>query len=109
MKTKNEIFRWLKANLGKRCLAGLTSTDVYALVTSVGLSNLISHGGAPSQLFHAYREIVFQMQPDNRYLAFHAIACELDWSHRWMIWSNAMLPASDVRGKCAFEPTEVSK
>lgn len=103
MKTQKEILKWLQANLGKGCLACLTSTDTYALVTATNLSNLISYDGAPQELFDAYRAIVNQMQPQSRYLAFHAIACELDWSHRGMIWDCANLRFEDVRGKCEFD------
>jgi hypothetical protein len=103
MKTQNEILRWLKNNLGKRAIAPLTSTDVYALVTSVSLSNLVSYSTAPPALFRAYREIVEQMQPHTRYLAYHAIACELDWSHRTMIWTAAGLGEEIPKSKCAFE------
>src|SRR5690348_11828568 len=77
MKTQKEILKWLQANLGSRCTAPLTSTDCYALVTSVNLSNLISYSSAPTELFAAYGAIVRQMQPHTRGLAYHAIACEL--------------------------------
>ena len=104
MKTKTEILRWLKNNLGEGCLGGLTSTDTYALVSSVNLSNLIAYESAPQKLFDAYAAIVEAMQPHCRFLAYHAIACELDWSHRAMIWRRANLNLSDVRGVCAFSP-----
>ncbi len=105
MKTKNEILKWLRANCGKTCCAGLTSTDVFALVTSVGLCNLIGYESAPLELFAAYRSIVLQMQPSTRWLAYHAIAIELDWSHRGMIWAHAVLPEDDKPArKCAWEP-----
>ena len=89
MKTPKEILTWLKNNLGPRAIAGLTSTDTYALVTSVNLSNLIGYNTAPRELFKAYHSIVMQMQEHNRRLAYHAIAMELDWSHRNMIWTQA--------------------
>jgi hypothetical protein len=108
MKTSKEIIKWLQNNLGKRATAGLTSTDTYALVTATNLSKLISYESAPSQLFDAYREIVLQMLPHNRQLAYHAIACELDWSHREMIWQKSGLTAFAFdlipKSKCAFEP-----
>jgi hypothetical protein len=103
MKTQKEIIRWLQANLGKRCVAGLTSTDTYALVASTNLSNLISYDTAPSELFQAYAAIVRQMQDHTRHLAFHAIACELDWSHRAMIWSCAGLVNEIPTSKCEGE------
>jgi hypothetical protein len=104
MKTQKEILKWLQANLGRHCTAPLTSTDCYALVTSVNLCNLISCSSAPPELFAAYGAIVCQMQPQTRGLAYHAIACELDWPHRDMIWALAGLSAADrPRYKCAFE------
>lgn len=103
MKSQKEIFSWLKANLGKTATAPLTSTDVFALVTSVSLSNLISYRSAPPELFEAYGSIVKQMQPHTRHLAFHAIAMELDWSHREMIWDAAGLGEFPT-SVCSFSP-----
>lgn len=104
MKTQKEILKWLQANCGKSCIGALTSTDVYALVTSVNLTNLISYESAPDELFAAYRAIVMQMQQQTRWMAYHAIAMELDWSHRNMIWTNADLPDGDKPAhKCTFE------
>jgi hypothetical protein len=104
MKTQKEILKWLQANLGKHCTAPLTSTDCYALVTSVNLCNLISYPSAPSELFAAYGAIVRQMQAHTRGLAYHAIACELDWSHRNMIWDLAKLaPEDKPKCRCAYE------
>ena len=104
MKTPNEILKWLKANLGRRAIAPLTSTDTYALITSVNLSNLISYESAPDELFAAYRAIVSQMQEHTRHLAYHAIAMELDWSHRAMIWEQAGLRGGNpITSICAFE------
>lgn len=104
MKTQKDILKWLQANLGKHSVAALTSGDTYALVTSVNLSNLISHNSAPPGLFDAYRAIVSQMQDHTRQLAFHAIACELDWSHRAMIWHNAGMGDQIPPTKCEGEP-----
>lgn len=105
MKTQKEIFRWLQANLDKRCLSPLTSTDTYALVASVNLTNLISYESAPAELFAAYGAIVRAMQPHTRWLAYHAIACELDWCHRNMIWAASDLPEGDKPAReCLFGP-----
>lgn len=101
MKSTKEILKWLKAN--EQHTGGLTSTDTYALVASVNLSNLISYPGAPKELFEAYRSIVSQMQPTTRYLAYHAIACELDWSHRTMIWVNARMVDQIPSNRCKYE------
>lgn len=103
MKTQKEILKWLQANLGRNATGALTSTDVYALVTSVGLCNLIGYESAPPELFAAYRAIVMAMQPHTRGLAFHAIACELDWGHRTMIWTAAGLMEFKPMTKCQYE------
>jgi hypothetical protein len=103
VKSTNEILKWLRANLGKHCTAPLTSTDCYALVTSVNLCNLISYSSAPPELFAAYSAIVRQMQPHTRGLAYHAVACELDWSHRDMIWMQSGLEEERPKNKCKFE------
>lgn len=95
MKTPKEIFKWLAANCGKRVTAPLTSHDADALVASVALTPLISYAGAKPELFAAYRAIVLEMQPQCRWMAYHAIAMELDWSHRSMIWTAAGLPEGD--------------
>jgi hypothetical protein len=73
MKTQKEILKWLQANLGKHCTAPLTSTDYYALLTSVNLSNLISYPSASPKLFAAYGAIVHQMQPHTRGLAYCSV------------------------------------
>jgi hypothetical protein len=105
VKTQNEILKWLGANVGRRNLGALTSQDMQALGASVALTPLISYAGAPKELFAAYGAIVLQMQPQTRWMAFHAIAMELDWGHRFMIWSAAGLPEGDKPAhKCAFEP-----
>lgn len=102
MKTQKEILAWLRANLGKHATAGLTTSDTQALVASLALANLISYAGAPEDLFQAYSAIVRAMQPELRHLAFHAIACELDWGHREMIWERAGL-GEPPRSRCVFD------
>ena len=105
MKTSKEIFKWLRANCGKHCTAPLSSHDANALCASVALTPLISWEGAPPALFAAYAAIVVEMQPHTRWLAYHAIAMELDWSHRAMIWAKAGLPEGDKPSRLAsFEP-----
>ena len=104
MKTQKEIFAWLRSNCG-RTLGGLTDTDTAALVTSVNLTNLIAYPQAPLDLFAAYRAIINAMQPHNRWMAYHAIAMELDWSYRRMVWDHARLDPADIPAfKCAYEP-----
>lgn len=104
MKTQTQLFTWLKANLGKHCLAPLTSHDVEALMAAQAIVPMISWEGAPAELFQAYKAVVEEMQPHCRYLAFHAIAAELDWGHRAMIWGAAGLSFEDVRGVCVHGP-----
>lgn len=105
MKTAKELSKWLCANCGKHCTAPLSSHDWNALLASVALTPLISWDGAPAALFAAYGAIVREMQPHTRWLAYHAIAMELDWSHRAMIWANACLPEDDKPARLAsFEP-----
>lgn len=105
MKTK--LFRWLRNNLGARCLGVLTSNDTNALLAATALSPMISWEGAPPELFQAYGAIVSNMQPAARHLAFHAIAFELDWGHRAMIWAGAELgPIPTTR--CEAEPRPIS-
>jgi len=104
MKTPKEIYKWLQANCGKGCTGALTSTDSYALVTSVNLCLLINYPDAPPELFAAYGAIVRQMQPKTRWMAYHTIAMQLDWQHRNMIWHQSVLPEGDKPSfKCAFE------
>lgn len=104
MKTQSELFKWLKANLGPKCLAPLTSHDVEALLAASAIVPMISWEGAPDALFDAFAACVNEMQPHCRYLAFHAIAAELDWGHRAMIWGRCRLSFDDVRGVCVHGP-----
>ena len=65
---------------------------------------LMGYSSAPPELFAAYGAIVRKMQPQTRGLAYHAIACELDWPHREMIWELAGLQVGGKPAfKCAFE------
>lgn len=78
-------------------------TDIRAALASVALVPLISWEGAPDELFFAYATIVRQMQPHTRPLAYHAIAAELDWGHRRMIWENSGLASEIPTTRCQFE------
>ena len=105
MKTTKEILKWLKSNCGARCTAALTSTDTYALTAAVAICPLISYQGADPDLFNAFRNVVMAMQQHTRWLAYHAIAMELDWGHREMIWTAADLDDLDKpAGLASFEP-----
>lgn len=109
MKSQTELLRWLRANLGNRATAPLTSQDTHALVASVAMCPLISYQSAPLELFQAYGAIVRQMQAHTVHLAYHAIAMELDWSHRRMIWQLAGLDAEIPTSRCAHEPQRPTK
>ena len=105
MKTANEIFKWLRANCGKRVTAPLTSHDAAALVAAVNMTPLVSFPLAKPELFAAFAAIVREMQPQCRWMAYHTIAMELDWSHREMIWTASGLAVEDKpRCKASFEP-----
>lgn len=103
------ILPWLKANLGTRCLAPLTSTDAKALLASVQLVDLIGHADSHRRppLLAAYRAIVSNIQPHCQHLAFHGIAHVLDWSHRREIWIDSGLAGLDCANiptsRCQFE------
>jgi hypothetical protein len=106
MKTKTQLLSWLRANLGPRALGVLSSHDVDALLAATALCPLISWRGANLDLFTAYGAIVREMQPHARHLAFHAIAGELDWGHRAMIWDCAGLGDLPTT-KCQHEPYSI--
>lgn len=104
MKTPTEIRRWLINNLGPRAIAPLTSHDWNALLASVAIAPLISHTGAPECLFKAYAACVLEMQEHTRHLAYHAIATELDWGHRQIIWDVSQLARTNpITTVCCFE------
>jgi hypothetical protein len=102
VKTDKELLAWLKANLGP-VTGALTSHDMHALRASVALTPLLSWSGAEPGLFDAYRSVVLEMQESTRWLAYHAVAFELDWGHREMLWQGAQVPTAP-HGKCAYEP-----
>jgi len=98
------LYPWLRSNLGKRCLAPLTSCDAYALAAAVHLAEL--WGCTRSHdVEQAFGLVVNQMQPHTRYLAFHAIAHCLDWGHRSELWIEAgLFLKGENLGQCSFEP-----
>ncbi|HWN09743.1 MAG TPA: hypothetical protein VNO50_10830 [Pyrinomonadaceae bacterium] len=105
MKTKppcETVLPWLKANLGKHCLAPLTSTDAKALAAAVQIIELYAyHPGI--NVIDAFGEIVGCMQQSTQELAYHSIAMVMNWEDREPLWVAAGLPAINPR-KCAFEP-----
>lgn len=93
---------WLKANLGKTCLAPLTGTDYRALQAAVQIIELYAYD-PDSSLLVAFAQVVGRMQEKTRSLAFHAIAHVMDWSDRWRLWRMAGFEGP-VYGHCAFGP-----
>lgn len=95
------VYPWLRANLGKNCLAPLTSTDARALSAAVQIVELYAYCHSP-EVARAFGDVVRCMQSSTREFAYHAIAHVMDWSDRSKIWSKAGLPAFTPR-RCAFE------
>lgn len=99
------VFPWLKDNLGK-CLGGLTGQDYPALKTAVQAVELWvscdSQGKRHAAV--AFQHAVLAMQPQLRYLAFHAIAHVADWPHREQLWTESGLVPLDNIPVCAFGP-----
>ncbi len=96
------VLPWLAANLGKRCLAPLTSTDARALDAAVHIAELYGCTREP-EVAKAFGLVVGRMQGSTKELAFHAIAHPLDWPDRPRLWAAAGLLPIPVR-KCAYEP-----
>jgi len=92
---------WLKANLGKNCLAPMTGTDSRALAAAVQTVELYAYH-EDAGILEAFGRLVKCMQPSTRELAFHAIAHVLDWPDRRRVWMEADLPEFQPR-RCAFE------
>lgn len=96
------IRNWLKANLGKRCLAPITGTDDKALNAAVQVAVLWTYCDDRAAVAKAFGVCVNAMQPSTRYLAYHAIAHVSDWSFRAELWNAAEL--GDIHAPlCAFE------
>ncbi len=100
------LFTWLKANLGKRCLAPLTGTDAKALTAAVHIIELYSYcdSSESDNVAKAFGLVVANMQLSTRHLAFHAIAHMMEWDTRWQLWELAGLPPLDHLPRCSFEP-----
>ena len=101
------VLPWLRANLGKHCLAPMTSTDLYALRAAVQCVELFAYTGSQSALA-AFAGCVNQMQPGTRRLAYHAIAHVMDWGHRAELWQRAQLDPVNA-GLCACEPANPNR
>lgn len=99
-----ELQKWLRANLGPRCLTPLTSTDCRALNAAAAIVELYAYDIYNDEgALLAFRTVVLRMQPSTRSFAYHAIAKVMDWDDRARVWHLAKLPAvSAVR--CKHEP-----
>lgn len=104
------VFEWLANNLGESALAPLTGTDSKAIAAFVQLVELYSYSSRPDTL-GAMTLTVQNMQRKTWYLAFHAIAHVMDWSHRAQIWTAAGLPEMHNIPVCKYSPEarEVTK
>lgn len=89
------IARWLREN-GHR-LGGLTGQDWPALKSAVHIVELwcASDDSGRRHAAKAFGCVVLAMQPQLRYLAYHAIAHVGDWSHRQELWFDAGLEPLD--------------
>ncbi len=94
---------WLKANLGNRCLAPLTSADSMALDAAVHVAALWAYTRRP-ELADAFAGVVELMQSTTRHLAYHAVAHYANWEDRATLWGLSGLPYPQGAYLCAFEP-----
>lgn len=94
------IRTWLKDN--GLSLGVLTGTDSRALDAAVHIIELYSLDNDLS-ILDAFGAIVRRMQPTARYLAYHAIACIMDWSDRRRLWDLAGLDDCNPP-RCVHEP-----
>jgi hypothetical protein len=99
--------KWLRENLGSRCLAPLTSTDAKALAAAVAIVELWTYDDHDS-VIEAFHNIVLRMQPKNWHLAYHAIAMVRNWEDRALLWQMAGLGDGSNFGRCQFEPGGVA-
>ena len=108
MHDAKELRKWLKANLGPRCLAPLTSQDALALDTAIAAIQLYNYCDAHCEglALQAFRNAVHCMQKSTQELAFHAIAYSMDWPDRARIWHLVGLtPIANLR-RCTEEPRQ---
>lgn len=99
------VLPWLKANLGQRCLAPLTSTDTACLRASVQIAEAMCYTGT-GPLAVAWIHVVGEMQEHTRHLAYHAVAHVRDWSHRDECWELTGWPKPV--SVCKFDSTQRS-
>lgn len=110
MTTRSEttVLRWLRANLGADCLSGRPAADLAAINAAAHLADLWLRADklGRTRAAAAYSATVRAMQPDSRWLAYHAVAHMGDWDHRGELWSAAGLPPDDLkdRPECSYGP-----
>ncbi|HEX4085287.1 MAG TPA: hypothetical protein VHY22_10280 [Chthoniobacteraceae bacterium] len=98
-----ELRAWLRANLGKRCLAPLTGTDAKALDAAVHIVELWAYDESAA-VIQAFGLVVDRMQPHTQVLAYHAIAKVTEWHYRDVLWEKAGLRPIKNLSRCSFEP-----
>lgn len=96
---------FLKAHLGKGCLAPLTGQDARALDAFLHAVQLWGNSDRWGRRHAetAMRALVLAMQPETRHLAKRAIPRVLDWSHEPEIWGLLFPkgePKQDHCGAC---------
>ena len=98
------VSKWLRDQLGKHCLGGLTGQDWKALQAAAQIIHLYAYDGNKNVL-QAFALVVSRMQRSQQELAYHAIAHVLDWPERDRIWLSlpALEPIASPR-VCAWEP-----
>lgn len=98
--------KWLKQNLGTKCLAGLTTIDAVALKAAVHMIELwlYSYGRVRPEIEAGFGAVVRCMQPKLRYLAYHAVAHVGNWEDREKLWGLAGLEPLSNAGLCNYEP-----
>lgn len=102
----HRVMSWLKANLGKSCLAPLTGTDTKALRAAVQIIELYGYIAQRDEdaTLAAFAAIVRQMQRSTQELAYHSIAMLMEWHSRDEIWARAGLEPLERVRVCAYEP-----
>lgn len=98
---------WLRANLTRSIMGGLTGTDIKALNAAHHILELLNVTDDPI-LLKSFSAVVLQIQNKNRYLAFHLIAMTMCWVNRPIIWKAAKLEQLKSYPLCKNEPNYIS-
>lgn len=104
------LFKWLRDNEIK--LGALTDHDARALRAAAEIAEAWLSGDYRNRKLSelAFNNMVLQMQPTTRFMAFHSIAMAGDWCHRWELWRNAGLPPLPANTpECLFGPKKRSE